>query len=202
MNSAGIYLAAGNSRRMGTNKLALPIGTMSLGSLALETALQSALTRIYVIVQQTDDVQWLPAEMKEHEKCIIVPCATAAEGQSESLRCGIKSAQEDDIDAVMVVLADQPFITTQIIDRMIACMHEAPAKKFIATSYNETISPPILFSSSLYPALLNVTGDTGAKTLIQELKNEGTLLPCTDKRLISDIDTKEEYAGLLATLGY
>ena len=43
----GIYLAAGKSQRMGTpNKLALPVGKMSLGSLALETALKSSLDKV------------------------------------------------------------------------------------------------------------------------------------------------------------
>lgn len=202
MKIAGIYLAAGNSRRMGTHKLALPVGTMSLGSLALETALQSALNRIYVIVQERDHLQWLPTDMKEHNKCTIISCSTAAEGQSESLRSGIRRAQEDDMDAAMVLLADQPFVTTQIIDGMIACIRDTPAKSFIATTQDGAISPPVLFSSALYPALLNVSGDTRAREILRELRNEGKLLPCADKRLISDIDTQEEYAALLAAFGY
>ena len=51
MKIAGIYLAAGNSSRMGSNKLALPVGTMTVGSLALETALKSSLDKVYIITK-------------------------------------------------------------------------------------------------------------------------------------------------------
>ena len=201
MKVAGIYLAAGNSRRMGTHKLALPVGMMSLGSLALETALRSSLNLIYVIVQETDDMIWLPSNMKADERCKILQCTTAAEGQSESLRCGIRQAKEDGFDAVMVMLADQPFITTLMINEMIACIRDKPSRKFIATSFDGIISPPVLFSSAMYPALFNLTGDAGAKTLLHDaLLNEGKLLPCNDKRLVFDIDTKEDYDKLFSYL--
>ena len=78
MKVAGIYLAAGNSHHTGTHQLALPIGTRSLGSLALETALQSSLDWVYVIVQETDDLGWIPPNMKANEKCIILQCATVS----------------------------------------------------------------------------------------------------------------------------
>ena len=114
---------------MGTHKLALPVGMMSLGSLALETALRSSLDLIYVIVQEMDDVIWLPSNMKADERCIILQCSTAAEGQSESLRCGIRRAKENGFDAVMVMLADQPLVTTLMINEMIACIRNMPSEK-------------------------------------------------------------------------
>ena len=46
MKIAGVYLAAGSSSRMGSNKLQLPVGTKTLGSLAVQTALQTSLHRI------------------------------------------------------------------------------------------------------------------------------------------------------------
>ena len=117
MKIIGIYLAAGNSSRMGSHKLALPVGTMTVGSLALETALKSPLDEIYIITKETDDVDWLPVEMKSDAKCTIIKCSSAHEGQSESLRCGIQRAQANRADAVIVMLADQPFITIQMIKK-------------------------------------------------------------------------------------
>ena len=116
MKIVGIYLTAGNSSRMGTNKLALHVGTMTVGSLALETALKSQLDEIYIITKDTDDTDWLPEEMKSDARCTIIKCSTAHEGQSESLRCGIQQAQADQADAVIVMLADQPFITVQMLE--------------------------------------------------------------------------------------
>ena len=122
MKIVGIYLAAGNSSRMGSHKLALPVGTMTVGSLALETALKSQLDEIFVITKDTDDADWLPEEMKSDARCSIIKCSTAHEGQSESLRCGIQQAQAHHADAVIIMLADQPFITVQMIEEMILCI--------------------------------------------------------------------------------
>ncbi|WP_083033502.1 nucleotidyltransferase family protein [Sporosarcina ureae] len=129
MKIVGVYLAAGNSTRMGTHKLALPVGTMSLGSLALETALNSPLDEVYVIVKDTDNVEWIPSCMKSNAKCTIIQCATSDTGQSESLRCGIQHAQDHRADGVLVMLADQPFITVQMLSEMINCMKLYPVDR-------------------------------------------------------------------------
>ena len=199
MKIVGIYLAAGNSSRMGSHKLALPVGTMTVGSLALETALKSPLDEIYIITKETDDADWLPMEMKSDPKCTIIKCSTAHEGQSESLRCGIQRAQANHADAVIVMLADQPFITIQMIKEMIACIKDNPNSRFVATTYEQSIIPPVLFSSSMYNELLMLRGDKGARTILQgDFLRKGRLLPCTDKKLVFDVDTKADYQTLQA----
>lgn len=199
MKVVGIYLAAGKSSRMGRHKLALPVGTKTLGSLALQTALKTSLEQVYVIVKETDDVSWLPAEIKDAQKVTIIPCSTASEGHSASLRCGVKQAHINQADAAVILLADQPFITVLMIEEMITCMKETPTRKFIGTSYEQKMMPPILFSSAMYPALLNLTGDTGAKAILRgELFHEGKQIPCADQRLIFDVDTKEDYKKFLS----
>ncbi|PID14067.1 xanthine dehydrogenase [Sporosarcina sp. P34] len=194
MKIVGVYLAAGNSTRMGTHKLALPIGTMSLGSLALETALKSPLDKVYVIIKDTDDTEWIPPHMKDNAKCTIIQCSTSNEGQSESLRCGIQHAQERHADGVLVMLADQPFITVQMISEMINCMRKKPACRFVATTSNQVIMPPVLFSSYMYPDLLKLRGDKGARAILQgDFLQKGKLLACNDKRLVFDVDTTADY---------
>ncbi|ARK24263.1 hypothetical protein SporoP37_05975 [Sporosarcina sp. P37] len=197
MKIAGIYLAAGSSSRMGTHKLALPVGTRSLGSLALETALDSPLDEIYVITRHTDNAEWIPPHMKQHAKCTIITCPASCEGQSESLRCGIQQAQNHHADAVLVMLADQPFITVHMLSEMIICMKNNPGCKFVATSFDQSITPPVLLSSSMYPDLLKVRGDKGARSILHgDFLNQGKLLPCNDKRLVFDVDTIEDYKTL------
>lgn len=199
MKIVGIYLAAGNSSRMGSHKLALPIGTMTVGSLALETALKSPLDEIYIITKDTDDADWLPTEMKMDARCTIIKCSTAHEGQSESLRCGIQRAQANHADAVIVMLADQPFITVQMIEEMIACTKDNPTCRFVATTYEQSIMPPVLFSSSMYNELLTLRGDKGARAILQgDFLRNGKLLPCSDKRFVFDVDTKDDYQTLQA----
>jgi len=196
MKIAGIYLAAGNSSRMGSNKLVLPVGTMTVGSLALETTLKSSLDKVYIITKDEDeeDVDWLPAEMKLDARCSFIKCPIANNGQSESLRYGIQQAQTDRMDAVIVILADQPFITVQMLEEMIACTKNNQMCRFVATTYEQTIMPPVLFSSSMYTELLELRGDKGAKAILHgDILQKGKLIPCADKRLVFNVDTEADY---------
>lgn len=199
MKIVGVYLAAGKSSRMGTHKLALPVGTMSLGSLALETALDSPLDEVCVIISDADNTEWIPSHMKSDAKCTIIKCSTSYKGQSESLRCGIQHAQCTRADGVLVMLADQPFITVQMLAEMITCMKNNPTCRFVATTFEYSIMPPVLFASSMYPDLFQLRGDKGARAILQgDFLYKGKLLTCTDKRLVFDVDTREDYQMLKA----
>lgn len=197
MKVAGIYLAAGNSRRMGQNKLALPVGNATVGNLALETALKSSLDSLYIITQ-CKEAHWIKPDLVHNGKCIIVPCTSANKGQSESLRCGIEKAMLENVDAAMIILGDQPFITLQMIEKLINYMKKAQTAKFVAASHNQIIKPPVLFSASMFPALLSLKGDMGAKALLQgELLHQGKVYPFTDEWCFFDIDTKNDYEKFL-----
>lgn len=193
MKIAGIYLAAGNSSRMGSNKLALPVGTMTVGSLALETTLKSSLDKVYIITKDEDVVDWLPAEMKRDARCSFIKCPVADNGQAESLRYGIHQALTDRMDAVIVILADQPFITVQMLEEMIACMKYNPTCRFVATTFEQTIMPPVLFSSSIYTELLELRSDNELKAILHgDILQKGKLIHCADKRLVFDVDTEAD----------
>lgn len=200
MKIAGIYLAGGNSKRMKTtlSKLALPVGKMTLGSIALETILQSSLEKVFVIVQSKDEIHWLPNTIKNHAKCDFIHCPNAHIGQAETLHCGIYKAIENKLDAVIVFLADQPFITVQMIDKIIQCNNETPSSTFVATAYQDVIYPPVLLKKDLFDALLEIKGDKGAKALLKgEFLKLGTILSCEDSRRIFDVDTKEDFDQFL-----
>ena len=201
MSIIGIYLAAGKSRRMGTNKLSLAVGKMALGSLALDTAVQSSLDSICIIVNKNDELTWISERLKSHEKCKVVTCPDADTGQSASLRCGIEYAMEAGASAIVVLLADQPFITIQMIDEMVDCLRQHPNSKYIATTHDGTLKPPILLSSELFSTALEIHGDQGARGILRgPLVMEGKHLPCNDARLVFDVDDADDYAALLSQL--
>lgn len=201
MHVIGIYLAAGKSRRMGANKLALPVGKMALGSLALDTAVQSKLDEICIVTNADGNLDWLPEQLKTHEKCTIVTCLNAGDGQSASLSCGLEYARKAGASAIVVLLADQPFITIRMIDEMVSCLKRHPDSKYIATTHEGTMKPPILFSRDLFPALQAIQGDQGARNVLRGiLIEEGKQLPCEDARLVFDVDDADDYAALLSLI--
>lgn len=194
MKIVGIYLAAGQSSRMGENKLALPIGTQTLGSLGIQTALQCDLDKIYIITNKVYGMDWLPSQVLLNEKCEVLKCASSANGQSNSLRSGVELALRDQADAVLVLLGDQPFITRELINGLVTCYTENPESKFIATTLDDQVLPPVLFASTLFPTLLKLKGDAGARSILKgDFLRFGKLVPCMDRRLVFDVDTKIDY---------
>ncbi|WP_339145926.1 MULTISPECIES: NTP transferase domain-containing protein [unclassified Sutcliffiella] len=190
----GIYLAAGQSKRMGCPKLSLPLGDRPLGSIALETAISSSLDSIVVVTNEHDSLSWLPSYFfLEHFKknWIHTRCKESAQGQAESLKCGLKTAQKMQAEAVMIILADQPFVTREIIDHIIS-LYKKEKPNYVASSSNGVLCPPVLFNSTLFPALYQLNGDEGARSILKN-NSKGLTVEFNEGKSFQDIDTPTQY---------
>lgn len=198
----GIYLAAGQSSRFGQNKLLASLGKVPLGSMALETALQSKLDEVFVVTKKGDLLKWLPEALraKYRKKVKILPCTRSNKGQSFSLKYGLDKAKKAGAIAIVVILADQPCISVHLINQLIEYYHAHRLLTFIGATYRGTISPPILFDARFFPRLYELKGDTGARQLIQHNVHLGYLFEITDPILHTDVDTVDDYVKLLQKL--
>ncbi|WP_175639508.1 NTP transferase domain-containing protein [Metabacillus schmidteae] len=191
----GIYLAAGHSSRMGTCKLSLPLAGYPLGTMALKEIVQSKINSLIIV---TKDIQtsWLRSvesvlTSSVHWENII--CLQAHLGQSYSLKIGIQRAIQIGADSVVIFLADQPFITSHMIDHLI--QQSKKEKDFVAAFDGEHIKPPILFHQKAFPYLLSISGDQGARSLLKKGVLKGLNVLVDPAKLI-DIDTKEHYENI------
>ncbi|WP_018662117.1 nucleotidyltransferase family protein [Heyndrickxia acidiproducens] len=199
-NIIGIYLAAGSSSRMGKNKLALPLKGKPLGSLALTTAVRSKLDHTLVVVRQAEEPPaWIKTEFSGNSRnnWSFVSCPNAGQGMSSSLKCGVKAALGMEAAALLIMLADQPFIQAGMVNHLIVEFQKRSASgdqiEFVASSFKGEILPPILFAKSIFPLLLKLEGDQGARKLVREGSRRGVFRAYDDWRLFYDIDTKEDY---------
>ncbi|CAI8724214.1 hypothetical protein EMIT07CA2_130012 [Brevibacillus sp. IT-7CA2] len=106
---------------MGSDKLRLPLGSMHLGSYALAAALHSKLDYV-AIVSGDGTADWINRTFYQepiHRKWAVFHCSEAHLGQSYSLRCGVVAAQAKHAAALMILLADQPLITTTMINELL-----------------------------------------------------------------------------------
>lgn len=197
-----VFLAAGMSRRMTVNKLALPLGTTTIGNLALENAINSNLAHIIVVTRKEDSLNWIDAALWQPEKShrwTSVSCLDAINGQAHSLRCGMHAAKEWEPRGVMVLLADQPFLSVKLINELIVQygLHSKGENSipFLAACYQGVPRPPIIFSPALFPELLKLKGDEGARRLLQ--KQKGVLLNYETGVDFLDIDTRDDYEKLM-----
>ena len=190
---AVIILAAGASRRMGKPKQLLPYRGQTLLSYVTKCALASSGSPVIVILGANADkiepeINLLPVK--------IVKNTEWNEGISSSIRCGIAYIKEQfaSINGVIFVICDQPFISAEIIDKLIDVYHSTN-KPIIASQYGETIGIPALFARSFFSELMELNGDRGAKKIIKKYQD---LVDKIDfPRGEIDLDTFENYQQLI-----
>lgn len=199
-----IYLAAGNSRRMGINKLDLQLGTTTIGNSGLQTALKSNLEHIIVVTREGDAFEWIDAARfrpSDRNRWTAVTCKDAEKGQAHSLQCGLCAAMNMDPKGIMILLADQPLLHVNIINDLISryvLIHQDNRNmEFVAASFQGIPKPPIIFSPVAVPKLLKLKGDEGARQLFRmKTPIEGLLVDYENAWAFFDVDTKEEYERL------
>lgn len=191
----GVYLAAGKSSRMGSNKLNLPLGNQFLGGIALRAALESRLDVTIAVTREGDSLHWL-APFSKDKGLRFLECKDADNGQSASLKAGVNAAQEFGGEGVVVLLADQPLVTTGMINRLMDKFQGSV--DYISYLHNGVMKPPVLLGRSLFPRIMELSGDQGARSLLRgDCENRGKRIEMDKDVYFFDVDTIEDYHFLL-----
>ena len=114
------------------------------------------------------------------------------QGMGGSIASAVRAVAETS-DAVLLLLADQPRISEEYLRKMIATWL-ASKQKIIASNYADTIGPPALFPARYFGELIRLEGDRGAKTLLEEHRQQVVALSCDEAAC--DIDTIEDLNDL------
>jgi molybdenum cofactor cytidylyltransferase len=188
---AAVILAAGASSRMGRPKQLLDWGGRPLARAAAEPALAARLAPIVAVVGAARaEVEAALADLPLQ----VVANPDYAAGQSTSLRAGI-AALDPDADAVVVLLGDQPFVTAAIVERLVAEWHASQAS-IVAPVYAGQRGNPVLFARAVFPELLAIQGDQGARSVLAADPSRIHPVAFDDPRPLADIDTLEDYERL------
>jgi molybdenum cofactor cytidylyltransferase len=117
------------------------------------------------------------------------------EGMASSVRYGIKQLLKTDplTTGAVIMLCDQPYVNAALINGLVAA-HEKTAKKIVASSYSGTLGAPTLFHKNIFPELLQLKGDVGAKAIIRQHVNDVEAVVFSKGHV--DIDTISDYGDL------
>ncbi|ODG94020.1 hypothetical protein BED47_02290 [Gottfriedia luciferensis] len=196
-----ILLAAGSSKRMGQNKMSLPLGNSTIGSIGLRTFINSNIDHVFVVTKEDDSLNWISKDLFQKpykDSWTHVPCASANKGQSYSLKCGLNQTLKSKALGIMILLADQPFLSIHTINELheiyLNRVSENSTIPFLAASFQGFPRPPIILSPNTIPELFMLNGDEGARAIIRNHTNlEDFLVEFENKWDFFDIDTKEAY---------
>lgn len=185
---AAVLLSAGGSRRMGEPKLLLEGASgKPMISEIIENLIALDLNDLLVVEG---------AEQKVGEIARDIGVRTIRneewhQGVGGSIRLAVDAVGED-IDAVLVVLGDQPRIRRTDLENLITAWRESRAP-VIATAYPEGGGVPAVFERSLFDELRRIDGDRGARDLIRSLAGV-KLVRLDDTR---DVDDPASYASVI-----
>jgi molybdenum cofactor cytidylyltransferase len=181
-------LAAGGSRRMGKPKLALPYRGRPLITRAAETALAAGIGPVVVILGGDAEVY---APLLTGLPLRIVVNELWREGMASSLRAAVAAAREAGATRLLVMLADQPGVTSSHLQAL-----AVEESRVVATGYDFGAGPPALFTADVWDALDALRGDEGARSVLRAM--------IVDVRIVQaswspdDVDAPEDYRRLVS----
>lgn len=205
-NVEAVVLAAGLSSRMnGRNKLLLPLNNRPLIQHVLDNILAAGMKKITVVAGHEKEelllalscYEALDSEMPG-SKIKIIHNSSYRQGMSTSMKTAIERLQNrEEIDAILVFHGDMPFIGPSTVKRLLQ-MYENTRKVIVVPTNKGTRGHPVLLDKRLFPELLTLTGDKGARDILQEHSCEVLELEVDDPGIHLDIDTYDVYRQVMA----
>lgn len=182
---AGLVLAAGFSRRFGSDKRRARLGngqTLLAASLALPC---TVLEDVWVVLRPEDD----PLELGVPAAARIHRSELAEQGMGHSLASGVRSVgQLSAAEALAIFLGDMPWIGSESLRTLLA---QAASERIVVPTFEGQPGHPVVFGRRFWPELQRLTGDCGAREVIQANPQAVRRVELNDPAILRDVDTPQ-----------
>jgi molybdenum cofactor cytidylyltransferase len=188
-----IILAAGGSSRLGQPKQLLRFRNQTLLRRMVDAATTGGCSPVTVVVGAARER--VLAELAETKE-FLVENETWQRGIGNSIRAGLRGllGAYPDVEAVILLVCDQPFVDANILSGLRAKNAETK-KPIVASRYAQTLGIPALFTRDYFDELFMLDDDTGAKQVILSHRND--VAECLFPEGAIDIDTAADYERLV-----
>ncbi|ROR99975.1 molybdenum cofactor cytidylyltransferase [Sinobacterium caligoides] len=187
-----VVLAAGHSRRFEGNKLLL---RMEDGRTMLEVVVGHLLrldTVVAVVVARANlELIDLCQQLQVETIFIESIGETEKRDMSVSARAAANYAIEQRWVGMLLCLADMPFIGSDTYQEMIR------QKGLSRASFKGRPGHPVFFPADLLPGFSQLSGDVGAKAILDSNADQLSLIDMDDAGVLFDIDTREQWDVLM-----
>lgn len=187
-----IILAAGTSSRLGQPKQLLEWRNKTLLRHAVDAALETGSNQVSVVLgafyeRISPTLNGLPVTILINQHW--------QEGMASSIRCGILHLLSHSplTEELIIMLADQPFISAAHLGKLIEKRRTAQVA-IAASSYSNQAGTPALFHQTVFPLLLELKGEMGARKILASNTQLVTTIDFPEG--VTDVDTEEDYEKL------
>jgi len=183
---AAIILAAGASRRLGRSKQDVVVAGETLLHRAVRVAHEAPLSPVIVVAHPRAEY---PNSFESGSDLIIAVNPETDEGIASSIRCGVSVASTQGVAGAVILTCDQPALRA---GHLLALVEDE--NRIAGSAYTGSIGVPAYFPAAIFPLLLQLHGDTGARKLLVN----SHAIPAEE--LTFDIDTDDDLAAARAFL--
>ena len=185
---AAIIMAAGQSQRLGQPKQLVRFRDTTLVGQAIRSARYAGCDPVLVVLGAFEKEV---AAAIEDEQCIVVKNENWKSGLGSSIATGVMHLQNigANIDGVLLTLCDQPLVEVAHLEKLcetVACN----ACLIAATQYPDGhLGAPAVFERSMFPELMKLDNDRGAKSVIAQCDQVVGIAPTGE---LIDVDTQND----------
>jgi molybdenum cofactor cytidylyltransferase len=184
----GILLAAGYSRRFGSNKLLYPViddtPMLMVSAQKLVSVLPSSVAVINrQLAEYANDLEKLGFQVVINEQ--------ANAGMGSSIACGVRSSQH--ANAWLIALADMPYVKVETIQALADKLRQGAP--IVAPFFGQQRGHPVGFNQTYKDALCALDGDIGARDIIAGHKKQLEDIQTIDEGVVTDIDLEKDVLG-------
>jgi molybdenum cofactor cytidylyltransferase len=195
VNVGAIVLAAGNSRRMGTQKLLLPYAGTTVIRHIVDRVAASSVDRIIVVAGRDADAV---RAATGGSRATVVVNETLDGDMLSSVRCGLRALPAE-CQAAIVVLGDQPSITAELVNQLVDAS-AASGRGIVVPAYRGRRGHPLLFSMEYRTEVLTGYDAVGLKGLLEAHADDVFELAVADDGVVTDMDVPDDYKAALLRL--
>lgn len=185
---SAILLGAGESKRMGRDKLSLPWGKKALLEHCLDTLLKSKVREVILVLSHW--IPWLKNRRNEARiKVVLNPRYRG--GMSTSIRKGLR-ALDYRSRGVLIALGDHPRLKARTINVLIQAFARGKGK-IVVPSFQRKMGHPVIFHRQYERELRRLKGDVGGRSVIERHPQEVRKVRVRSEGVLRDIDTWKDY---------
>ena len=185
---SAILLAAGQSKRMnGENKLTKEIQGAPLIKHSVKSILASSIDELIVVLgHQKETIEKL---INKNEKIKFVFNKDFESGIASSIKTGLNNLSEK-TEAFFICLGDMPMVNPNIYNQLIKSINK---REIIVPTYKGQQGNPVLFAKSMKEKIINISGDVGAKKILELNKDKILNLEINDQCVTKDFNTQDNF---------